>query len=154
MKMMTTTVWDVETLSDVLQQVPSLKFIWSLQYMLSRIWTSQARASLPRCKPSAMSRVYPWASRRDDDHIWTELYILQNDIQHVLTDQSFHRTGNLEIVRSKSYCKKLDAAIKRTYSFSNVARLYLSIWALVIIERLMESFDSTTGSAKNNIEQF
>ena len=66
-------IWTTDAGSMVVQQVPSLKFMWSLQYMLRRIWESQDRAAGLAWMPSNMEDRKPDANRRDDDHKWTEL---------------------------------------------------------------------------------
>jgi len=85
------TSWTTDAGSTLVQHVPSLKFMWSLQYMLSRICESHCSAAALTCRPSDMDDRKPDASRRDDDQMWTELRSLAQNkgTKHFLSCASF-----------------------------------------------------------------
>jgi len=99
------TSWTTEAGSMLVQHVPSLKFMWSLQYMFSRIWESHDNAAALTCRPSDIEERKPDARRRDDDQMWTELRNL--------------RQVNVTTVYSTWWCNKPRAVYFTNYSSDN-----------------------------------
>ena len=113
--------WTLEAGSILVQHVPSLKFMWLLQYMLSRIWEFHDKTTELTWMPSSIEERKPDANRRDDEHMWTELSALWT--QNMTPDNIDH--FHTPLVR---YCRRITGHLREDLRSQSLN--YLTNWML------------------------